>query len=89
MFPQGLYNLPIPEYIGPDGYYDYEFLARAWCNLKFVWWPRRCYASKKWLWFKFAYRADYVIAGPGEPAIWTRWYSSEEMMIAKLKGYTQ
>jgi hypothetical protein len=91
MFPQGLYNLPIPDYIGhdPDRYNDRDFLSRAWCNLKFAWWPHCCHASGRWLWFTHAYRADYVITGPGEPAVWTRWYSSEEMLIAKLKGYTQ
>lgn len=85
MFPQGLYNLPIPEYIGPEGYNNKEFLSRAYINLKFVWWPRRCHVTKKWLWFTFAYRTMYGIAGPGEPAIWIRWYSSEEMLILKLK----
>lgn len=89
MFPQGLHNLPIPEYIGPEGYHDKQFLNRAVCNLKFMWWPQRCHVSGRWMWFTHAYRADYVIHGPGDSAVWTRWYSSEEMMIAKLKGYTK
>jgi hypothetical protein len=90
MFPQGLYNLPIPEYIGPampDTYNDQRFLSRAWTHLKFVWWPCRCHVSGRWLWLTHAYRADYVITGPGEPASWTRWYSSTEFLILKLKGY--
>ena len=73
----------------PDDYDDKRFLARALTHLKFLLWPCRCHVSKKWMWLTPAYRADYVITGPGDPAIWTRWYSPKEMMILKLKGYTQ
>lgn len=88
MFPQGLYNLPIPESIHiymPDEYEDERFLKRAFTNLKWCLWPRRCHVTGKWMCLTPAYRADYVISGPGEPAVWTRWYSTNEMLILKLK----
>jgi hypothetical protein len=85
MFPQGLYNA---YYIGtdmPDSYNDKDFLARAWTRLKLVLWPKRCHVSGKWMWLTRAYCADFVICGPGEPAVWTRWYSESEFLILKLK----
>jgi hypothetical protein len=89
MFPQGLYTLPIPEQVFkiymPSDYDDERFLKRAWTKLKFLLWPRRCHVSRKWMWLTHAYRADYVITGPGDPAVWTRWYSSTEFLILRLK----
>jgi hypothetical protein len=69
----------------PDQYNNQQFLERAWTHLKWSLWPRRCHVSGRWVWFTLAYRSDYVITGPGEPAVWTRWYSSEEMLMLKLK----
>ena len=93
MFPQGLYNInhmPIPESIGivmPDDYSEERFLERAYTEVKWSLWPRRCHVTGKWMWLTQAYRAVFVITGPGDPAVWTRWYSSEEMLVLKLKGY--
>ena len=91
MFPQGLYDLPIPQYIPeicmPTDYDDKRFLSQKNINLKWSLWPRRCHASGRLLWLTRAYRAMYVISGPGDPAIWVRWYSNEEMLLLKLKGY--
>jgi len=93
MFPQGLYNInhmPIPESIiiaMPTDYNDERFLSQKDYRLKWCLWPRRCYVTGKWIWLTLAYCARYVITGPGDPAIWTRWYSREEMLILKLKGY--
>lgn len=70
----------------PDEYSEQRFLERAEPVSKWSLWPRRCHASGRWLWLTIAYRADYIINGPGDPAIWTRWYSSEEMIVLKLKG---
>lgn len=84
MFPQGLYTMPpIPDW--PANYSNERFLKRAFTHLKWSLWPRRCHVSRKWLWLTLAYRADYVITGPGDPAVWTRWYSTTEMLILKLK----
>jgi hypothetical protein len=92
MFPQGLYNInhmPIPDniyHIMPHQYSDKKFLERAKLEIIQLLWPRRCHASGKLLWFSQAYRAMYVITGPGDPAIWIRWYSCKEMLVLKLKG---
>jgi hypothetical protein len=87
MFPQGLYNInhmPIPESISipmPDDYEDEKFLSRAYVDPKWCWWPQRCHASGRWMWLTSAYRAQYVITGPGDPAIWYRWYSNTEYLM--------
>jgi hypothetical protein len=91
MFPQGLYNInhmPIPESISipmPDDYEDEKFLSRAYVDPKWCWWPQRCHASGRWMWLTSAYRAQYVITGPGDPAIWYRWYSNTEYLMLQLK----
>jgi len=80
--------LPIPENIRltmPTGYSEQRFLERACTELVWSLWPRRCHASGRWLWLTPAYRADYVIRGPGDAAVWTRWYDREEMLVLKLK----
>ena len=90
MFSQGLYNLPIPESIKltmPDDYNEEYFLQRSNENPELKWslWPRRCRVSGRWIWLTRAYRVRFIIRGPGEPAVWTRWYSSKEMLVLKLK----
>ena len=84
----GFTYMPMSElYTMPDEYDDKRFLSRAITELTWSLWPRRCHASGRWLWLTQAYRAMYVITGPGDPAIWTRWYSCKEMLVLKLKGY--
>ena len=90
MFPQGLYSMPIPESIKftmPDDYNEEYFLQRSKENPELKWslWPRRCRVSNRWIWLTQAYRVRLIIRGPGEPAVWTRWYSSKEMLVLKLK----
>ena len=80
--------MPIPESIGivmPEDYSQELFLIKANTEVKWSLWPRRCHASGQWLWLAPAYRAQYVITGPGDPAVWTRWYSCTEMLMLKLK----
>lgn len=91
MWPDGLYaSMPIPESIKiemPDNYTEERFLK--YCDQvipKWSLWPRRCHVSGRWLWLTLAYCARYVITGPGDPAIWVRWYSCKEMLLLKLKG---
>ena len=87
MWPGFTYSMPIPDFTMPGDYDDKKFLSRAFVNLKWSLWPRRCHVSNKSLWFTLAYQAIHVIHGPGEPAVWVRWYSNEEMLVLKLKGY--
>jgi hypothetical protein len=80
--------MPIPESIRitmPENYTDETFLRRAETALTWSLWPRRCHTSGRWLWLTPAYCAMFIISGPGDPAIWTRWYSRSEMLILKLK----
>ena len=83
--------MPIPESVEiymPDDYTHQRFLE--YCDsveLKWCLWPRRCAVTNRWLWLTLAYRAMYAITGPGDPAIWYRWYCREEMLLLKLKGY--
>lgn len=89
MFPQGLYNInhmPIPENISVALMSDIEFMRRGTTELIWCLWPRRCYASNRWLCITLAYRIRNVWTGPGTPAIEDRWYSREECLILKLKG---
>lgn len=85
MWPGFTYSMPIPELCMPDNYDDKRFLSQGYNQLTWSLWPRRCHVSGRWLWLTQAYRAMYIINGPGEPAVWIRWYSSTEMLILKLK----
>jgi len=83
---------PIPQQVlMPGGVWgrpsNQDHLARSIVELKCSWWPRNCFVSKKLLWFTQAYRARRIITGPGEPIVEDRWYSTEEFLILKLKGY--
>ena len=82
-----IYSMPIPEFHDPDQYDHKRFLSQGWNQLCWSLWPRRCAVSNQWLWLTLAYRAMYIITGPGDPAIWVRWYSRKEMLVLKLKGY--
>lgn len=86
MWPGFTYSMPIPELTMPENYSHKRFLERALVNRKWSIWPRRCSVSQRWVWFTRAYCATYAIHGPGEPAVWVRWYSDQEMLVLKLKG---
>ena len=80
--------MPIPESIRlemPENYSEERFLKRANTEVKWSLWPRRCHVSGRWVWLTQAYCAMFVISGPGDPAVWTRWYSRPEMLMLKLK----
>ena len=70
----------------PDESY---FLRRATIDLQWSWLPRRCYVSKKWLFFCLAYRATRIITRPGEPVIKDRWYSKPEGIMQLIKVNSQ
>jgi hypothetical protein len=87
MWPGFTYSMPIPELVGPENYDHKRFLSQGYNQLCWSLWPRRCAVSNKWLWLTQAHRTMYIITGPGDPAIWVRWYSRQEMLLLKLKGY--
>jgi len=80
MFPQGLYGL----YTGMDEQYDI-FNSRADFKLVYLFWPRRCYITGKWLWMTYAYQGTAVWTGPGEPVEEHRFYNEIEYIILRLK----
>ena len=65
---------------------DQAFWNSARWDLKFAWRPQRCEFSGKWIWFKLAYRGTAVYTGPDTPVYEYRWATTEEYLIAKLKG---
>lgn len=48
--------------------------------------PRRCYKTKKLLWFKPAYRASAIYTGPGSPVLEERWFDEKEFILMSLRG---
>lgn len=83
MFPQGLYNMPIPG-MWVDEQFDI-FNQRAKFKLVYLLWPRRCYISNKRLWLTHAYKGTAVWTGPGTPVEEHRYYDEVEFLIEKLK----
>jgi hypothetical protein len=65
---------------------DWHFYKRAEWKLKFVFFPKKCDLSKKFIWLSFAYRGQSVYTGPGEPITETRWISKKDFLFAKIKG---
>ena len=55
-------------------------------QLKFSFYPRRCFISSRRLWFKQAYRGIAVWTGPGDPVFEHRWLSKEEFLMNKIRG---
>jgi len=66
--------------------YDDGYLQRATITEKVSLLPRRCYHSKKTLWFKKAYKAKatmYML--PNQyPKVITRWFDKSELLLLKL-----
>jgi hypothetical protein len=63
-----------------------SFLSRAKWKLKFVWWPKRCVFSNQWIWSKLAYCGVARWMGPGSDAVEVEWATTEEYLVARLKG---
>ena len=71
----------LEEYFSDNYFYDRCLGA----ELKFAWWPRRCYLTNKLVWLKFGYKMTRMITGPGEPIYQTRWHDKDEHIIWQLK----
>lgn len=83
MVPLGLYNmLGMPDSTESD----YQaFYRRAVWQLKFVWWPRRCNLSQRWIWLCWAYQGTAIWTGPGDPVYEFRYHTPTEHLIWQLK----
>lgn len=58
--------------------------VKVW-ELKFCLFPKKCFLSKKPLWFRMAYRGKLWLHGPGEPVIDTYWINKHEFLLWRLK----
>jgi hypothetical protein len=68
-----------------DGVDSWDIYAIS-TELKFMFWPRRCYFSNKLLWFVFAYRKTAMWTGPGDPVFEYRFYDKNEYLVNRIKG---
>ena len=80
MFPQGLYNLPIPGMDNSD-----EFYNRAYWRQRFTWLPKRSALTGRWLWLRRVYEGTAMWTGPGDPVFEFRYHEPAEHLIWKLK----
>ena len=55
-------------------------------ELRFVWWPTKCYISKRRMWLERAYRGTSVLTGPGDTIYEYRWHDRHEHIVWKIKG---
>ncbi len=55
-------------------------------ELRFSFFPRRCFYTGKYLWLKLAYRGTAMITGPGEPIFEDRWCEKREYLFLKIQG---
>ncbi len=71
-----------------DRMFDDDFFKRRCIGWQLKWslWPRRCFYTKKRLWFTLAYKGTAMITGPGEPVFEYRWCERHEYLFLKIKG---
>ncbi len=61
------------------------FFERAKWDIKFSFWPRKCFISGRRIWLKYSYRGIAVWTGPGDPVVEKRWVSKEEFLFMVLR----
>jgi hypothetical protein len=81
MFPQGLYNMPIP---GMDDVFE-SFYNRAYWHLRFLWLPKRSALTGRWLWLRQAYEGTAMWTGPGTPVFEFKYHEPAEHVIWQLR----
>ena len=64
---------------------DFKRRCINW-RLRFIIWPRRCFYTGKYLWFRSAYLGIGMICGPGEPVFEYRWCEKNQYLFLKIKG---
>ena len=63
------------------------FLADATIKVCLSLWPRRCFNTKRSLWFKNAVRGRRIYrVGDTDFAYEDRWFDQKEFVVMKLKG---
>lgn len=48
--------------------------------------PRRCFYSRKLLWFKKSYKGTAMWTGPGDPIFESRWVEKNYFLIKRITG---
>jgi hypothetical protein len=73
--------MPIP-FMDDDG-----FIRRCvgW-ELRWSFLPRKCFYTKRLLWFKRAYMGTSILTGPGDSIFDYRWIDQKEYIFLKIKG---
>lgn len=54
-------------------------------ELKFAWFPKRCYISNRKIWLECGYVQTAAWSGPGDVIFEQRWYHKNEFLVAKIK----
>lgn len=70
------------DYLNYDGFNKHVIGT----ELKFLLWPKKCYITGKWLWFKETYKQTAMWTGPGESIFEYRYYDRQEFLVNRLKG---
>lgn len=69
-----------------NSYRSYAFEKRRIGNgMVFMWLPKRCYLTSKWLWLTTAYKETALWVNP-ETFFEHRYYHKKEYIFAKIKG---
>lgn len=64
---------------------DFKRRCIGW-ELRFVFWPQRCYFSGKLLWFQLAYQGTSMLTGPGDSIFEYMWVDRKEWLLQRIKG---
>jgi hypothetical protein len=66
---------------------EQAFRRRAVWQLKFVYWPRRCSLSRRWIWpLSYAYRGTAMRNKFGTTAYEHQWHHSVAHLVCLLRG---
>lgn len=68
-----------------DGF-DYRLEQTTW-QKRFAILPKRSVKSNKLIWFKFAFRCEKLLTGPGDAIVETSWVTVDEFILMCL-GHT-
>lgn len=63
-----------------------SFYAKAYWKKKFMWTPRRCDLTSKWLWLTTAMEGVAMWTGPGDTVFEYRYHNVEEHVLWLIKN---